>query len=102
MRTGAEPCDADGIVETLRSIRGVETAVLLKESPDGKIKVSMRAKARMNVAEIAAEFGGGGHIRAAGCTLLMSMEEAEKQMRERVEAAFRKMAVEEARQDCNL
>ena len=56
----------------------------------------------MNVAEIAAEFGGGGHIRAAGCTLLMSMEEAEKQMRERVEAAFRKMAVEEARQDCNL
>ncbi len=102
LRTGAEPCDADGIVETLRSIRGVETAVLLKESPDGKIKVSMRAKARMNVAEIAAEFGGGGHIRAAGCTLLMSMEEAEKQMRERVEAAFRKMAVEEARQDCNL
>lgn len=102
LRAGAEPCDADGIVETLRSIRGVETAVLLKEYPDGKIKVSMRAKSRMNVAEIAAEYGGGGHIRAAGYTLLMSVEEAEKLVKEKVEAAFGKMKAEEARQDNHL
>lgn len=58
------------------SIDGVETSVLLKEKEAGVIKVSFRSKEWVNVSEIAAYFGGGGHIRAAGCTIYATMEEA--------------------------
>lgn len=78
--TGAVMNDAEGVVDTLRSIKGVEIAVFLKEIEDGVFKVSMRAKSYANVAEIAAKFGGGGHIRAAGCTLKMPFEDAYETM----------------------
>ncbi|MBQ2746919.1 MAG: bifunctional oligoribonuclease/PAP phosphatase NrnA [Firmicutes bacterium] len=77
---GAVMNDAEGVVDTLRSIKGVEIAVFLKELAENEIKVSMRAKSYANVAVIASEFGGGGHIRAAGCTLRMPAEEALKTM----------------------
>ena len=86
----AEMSEADGIVETMRNIRGVEISVLLKEYKTDEIKVSMRAKAYANVAAVAAKFGGGGHIRAAGCTLKMNVSEAEKVMMEAVSEALRK------------
>ena len=50
----------------------------------------MRAKAYANVAAVAAKFGGGGHIRAAGCTLKMNVSEAEKVMMKAVSEALRK------------
>ena len=68
--------DTDGIAASLRSIRGVEISALLKEKEDGSIKVSMRAKTSANVAAICEKHGGGGHIKAAGCTLSMSMDDA--------------------------
>lgn len=67
--TGATIDEAEGIVETLRSINGVETSILLKETDDGKVKVSMRAKKDFNVAKFSAKFGGGGHVKAAGFTM---------------------------------
>ena len=74
----------------MRNIRGVEISVLLKEYKTDEVKVSMRAKAYANVAAVAAKFGGGGHIRAAGCTLKMNVSEAEKVMMEAVSEALRK------------
>lgn len=73
--TGASMEDADGIAAALRSIRGVEISALLKEREDGQIKVSMRAKTTGNVAAICEAFGGGGHIKAAGCTMKGTVEE---------------------------
>ena len=67
--------DAEGMVDLLRNIEGVELAAFLKEKEDG-IRVSMRAKSYGNVDQIARKFGGGGHAKAAGCTLRMSMQEA--------------------------
>lgn len=67
--------DCEGTVDLLRNIEGVELAAFLKEK-DGCIKVSMRAKSYGNVDKIAVKFGGGGHVKAAGCTLYMPMEEA--------------------------
>lgn len=64
--TGATSDEAEGIVETVRSIGTVEIAVLLKEMKDQKVKVSLRAKNDFNVARFAARFGGGGHVKAAG------------------------------------
>ncbi len=71
----AEADDSEGAVDILRNIEGIELAAFLKEK-DGGIKVSMRAKSYGVVNVIAMKFGGGGHAKAAGCTLDMSMEKA--------------------------
>ncbi|WP_346697612.1 bifunctional oligoribonuclease/PAP phosphatase NrnA [Catenibacillus scindens] len=61
--------DLEGIIDQMRVTRGVEVAVLLTEIGHMTYKVSMRSNNYMNVAQIAGYFGGGGHIRAAGCTM---------------------------------
>lgn len=61
--------DSEGVVGALRSIRGVQVAVFLKEQEDGSVKVSLRSKERGDVATLSEKFGGGGHLRAAGCTI---------------------------------
>lgn len=66
--TGSEKADSDGLVDYARSIDGVEIALLLEQMPNG-VKGSLRAKTPdMRVNEIAARFGGGGHLAAAGFT----------------------------------
>lgn len=65
----AKPSDLEGVIDQLRLTKGTETAILLTENEDGGWKLSMRSKDRVNVAEIAVAFGGGGHIKAAGATL---------------------------------
>lgn len=52
-----------------RSIRGCEIAMLLKYRGEKETRVSFRAKEYANVGELAAEFGGGGHWKASGCTV---------------------------------
>ncbi|HWQ51819.1 MAG TPA: bifunctional oligoribonuclease/PAP phosphatase NrnA [Terriglobales bacterium] len=61
--------DVDDLGSMMRGIEGVEVGLLLKEEPDGTYKVSLRSNAQVNVSNIAEEFGGGGHRRAAGCTV---------------------------------
>lgn len=66
---GAKPADLDGIIDQLRITKGVEVAVFLYETKLHEFKVSMRANGNVNVSKIATLFGGGGHIKAAGCTM---------------------------------
>jgi bifunctional oligoribonuclease and PAP phosphatase NrnA len=61
--------DLDGIIDQLRITKGVEVAILLYETDFHEYKVSMRANGTVDVRRIAAYFGGGGHIKAAGCTM---------------------------------
>lgn len=61
--------DTDGIATALRAVRGSEVAVFLREMPTGKLRVSLRAKDPWDVASVAAQFGGGGHRLASGCSL---------------------------------
>ncbi len=61
--------DLDGIVDQLRIIEGVECAIFLYEVGIHMYKVSMRSNKKVDVSKIAAYFGGGGHMRAAGCTM---------------------------------
>ena len=63
------PQDLDGIVSQLRDTRGVDCAIFMYETDIMQYKVSMRSTDRVNVAEIASYFGGGGHKKAAGCTM---------------------------------
>jgi phosphoesterase RecJ-like protein len=87
-RFGAGEDETDGMSELLRGIIGVETAVFLRERPDGRVKVSMRSKSRFDVAAFAAEFGGGGHIRAAGFISELSVDETCAMLKERLGAAL--------------
>lgn len=68
--------DVDGITSYTRDIEGVEVGILLKEKKENEIKISLRSKSYVNVSEIAKKFNGGGHIRAAGCTIYDSIENA--------------------------
>jgi phosphoesterase RecJ-like protein len=68
-RTHTNPEHTEGFVEYLKEIDSVEVACLLRELGRGRYKVSMRSKERVDVASVARTFGGGGHHRAAGCTL---------------------------------
>lgn len=83
--TGTGMDETEGIVSTLRSIRGVEISVFLKEYGTEEIKVSMRAKTYADVAEIAVEFDGGGHTKAAGFTGRGSLAEIKAVVRSRIE-----------------
>lgn len=66
---GVNPSDLDGIVSLLRMTRGVEVAIFLYETGVQEFKVSMRSKEIVDVSRIASYFGGGGHVRAAGCSM---------------------------------
>lgn len=61
--------DLDGIINQMRNTKGVECAIFLYELDSMEYKVSMRSGGKINVSKIAQFFGGGGHVRAAGCTM---------------------------------
>ena len=64
----ASTSDSDGIIDQLRITKGVEAAIFLYPIENG-YKVSMRSNEKVKVSEIAKTHGGGGHIRAAGCSM---------------------------------
>ncbi len=64
-----EPKDFEGIVNQLRNIKDVDCAIFMYQTGVQEYKVSLRSSDKVDVAEVAAYFGGGGHARAAGCTL---------------------------------
>ncbi len=76
-QTGAAKADLDGMINLGRSVGGVEISAMFRLEPEGHIKVSFRSKGQVDVADLAARFGGGGHRNASGATLHeVSMEEA--------------------------
>lgn len=81
----ALPEDTEGLINIPRSIDTVEVAIFFKEQADGKIKVSFRSRVQVDVAKLALEWKGGGHARAAGCTIEGSMDEVVKQVVSRIE-----------------
>lgn len=87
---GASMDETEGIVDQLRSIEGVEIAAFIKEQEPEKIRVSFRAKSWGNVMELAKKLGGGGHMKAAGCTLSLPLEAALAVIRQEIAANLRK------------
>ena len=61
--------DLDGIVSELRLVKGVLAAVFFYETEPSVFKVSLRSNGNLDVSRAAGTFGGGGHIKAAGCTI---------------------------------
>lgn len=82
---GVEPKDLDGIVQQLRVTRGVEVALFLYEAKTQEFKVSLRSNGNVDVNKIASYFGGGGHVKAAGCTLQGSVYDVINNLTEHIE-----------------
>ncbi|MFC3344391.1 DHH family phosphoesterase [Paenibacillus abyssi] len=80
VETGAVGEDLEGLVNYARNIDGVEVGILFKSTEEGQIKVSLRSAGVVDVAAIAQMFGGGGHVRAAGCRLDATLTDASTQV----------------------
>jgi bifunctional oligoribonuclease and PAP phosphatase NrnA len=79
-KTGTNREYTEGFVEHIKEIRSVDVACLIREVGDEKFKVSMRSKGNLNVASVAHHFGGGGHQRAAGCSVDGNIEEVKNKL----------------------
>ncbi len=88
-----ESGDTEGIIDTLRMIDSVVSAVIFEELPDGKIRVSSRSKdARLDVSAVCAQFGGGGHRMAAGARMKGPIEAAAETFLNALEHEVRRLA----------
>jgi phosphoesterase RecJ-like protein len=88
-KCGASPNDGNGLVSFLASRMGVDVAIVFRETDDGRVEASMRAAAGWDVSGAAFQLGGGGHPRAAGCTVPGDMNPARDVVLSAVEAALR-------------
>lgn len=81
--TNTSRIDTEGLVNIPRSIKGIEVAVMLREEPlngNSNWKASLRSKDYIDVANIAKQFGGGGHQKAAGCMIEGSIEDVKSKL----------------------
>lgn len=84
VEAGAANDDLEGIVNYPRNIQGVEVGILFKVINDQAVKVSLRSAGKVDVAALAQTFGGGGHVRAAGCRIEGTLDTIIPQVIERV------------------
>ena len=68
-RLGATTDDVDGLVEHPRSVAGTRLALLFRDLGHDKVKVSFRSTGNVDAQRLAAQFGGGGHVKASGALL---------------------------------
>lgn len=87
--TKANLNETDGLISFIRDIDTIEVACLLKEIDSKEIKISLRSKTYIDVSSICNIFGGGGHKRAAGCTIYQDINNAEKLIINEIERSMR-------------
>ncbi|KQY83162.1 exopolyphosphatase [Paenibacillus sp. Root52] len=85
---GAANEDLEGIVNYPRNIQGVEVGIFFKVINDSAVKVSLRSAGKVDVAELAQTFGGGGHVLAAGCRLEGMLEDIVAKVLKQVNAQW--------------
>jgi phosphoesterase RecJ-like protein len=78
--TGATPPDSEDLVNFTMSLEGVEVGLLFMEQPRGGIKVSFRSRGGVNVGKLAEQFGGGGHVPAAGAIVQGPLAEVQEKV----------------------
>ncbi len=82
--TGVDESELDGVSAIPRQIEGVQVGLTFRER-DGFYKISVRTVEPVDASEICRRLGGGGHARAAGCTLKGSLDEVKRAVLEAVE-----------------
>lgn len=88
-RLGTSSEDLEGVVDHARSIEGTELAILFRETSDGSTKISLRSAGAVDVNIIARQFGGGGHVKAAGALIGEGLAFARPRVLEAARAALR-------------
>jgi phosphoesterase RecJ-like protein len=83
----AQPEDLEGLVDYPRGVEGTEVALLFRTIREGVTKVSFRSNGAVDVNRLAREFGGGGHVKAAGATIERPLDEALPMVVEAAETA---------------
>ena len=84
-----QPGDTEGLIDTIRAVEGVVAAVFFEEIGDGRVRVSMRSKSpEIDVSKVCAQFGGGGHVLAAGARIRGSLPEVQAQVLRALDQAF--------------
>lgn len=83
--SGSDESEVDAIAAIPRQIEGVKVGVTMREKADGTFKVSMRSSEELDASAVCAAMGGGGHPRAAGCTVNGDISVATKTVLENVE-----------------
>ncbi|MDI7247333.1 MAG: bifunctional oligoribonuclease/PAP phosphatase NrnA [Bacillota bacterium] len=82
---GVDEGQTEGFVNYPRMVKGVEVALLFRESAEGKVRVGMRSRGDFDVSALAEAFNGGGHSRAAGCSMdALSLEDARRAVLQKV------------------
>lgn len=81
---GIDEDELDGIAGFPLQVEGTEVSVVMKEREKNFFRVSMRSVDKVNVSEICQNFGGGGHIKAAGCSIEADADTAKKLLVEAV------------------
>jgi Exopolyphosphatase-related proteins len=89
-RHNVESNSTEGIINYARDIENVEIAALFKEKAENDIRVSLRSKDYADVNAIAQKFGGGGHVRAAGCTIADTIENAKRLVLSEIKKALKR------------
>jgi phosphoesterase RecJ-like protein len=79
-QAGEQPNASEGFVDLLASTRDADITVLFKQAEPGSTRVSVRTTERADAVAITGAFGGGGHARAAGCTVEAPFEAARDQV----------------------
>jgi phosphoesterase RecJ-like protein len=86
---GAQPEDTEGLIDYIRSIQGVVAAAFFEEIGDGRIRVSLRSKSpKVDVSKVCGQFGGGGHILAAGARVKGSLAEVQEKVLHAIDHEF--------------
>ncbi len=88
--SGAHDGDVEVLLPYPRTLVGVEVGLLFRERMDGSVKVSLRSREIVDVSEIALSFGGGGHVRAAGCEISGSLQDVIETVMVKVEAVVQR------------
>lgn len=86
--TGAAQSQTEGLVDLPMVVGTVEVVALLTETPEGRVRGSLRSKRGVDVNKICNEFEGGGHAKAAGCRFDGPVEGAVERLREAVGRAL--------------
>jgi len=89
-KTGTTAEDSEDFVDFPRKVKDVEVAVFFRQDGARSYKISLRSKGRVNVEEIARQFGGGGHAPAAGCNVNGSFNEVKEKVLKAIDAAIKK------------
>ncbi len=82
--TGTSETDSENFIDYLRVIEGNNVTFVLKELSDGKTRINLRSRNSYDVQKVAAEFGGGGHRNASGCTINAGLDESERLVLEEI------------------